>query len=111
MIHGQVVPVGNGYGTSDDRAPDWRGQAACRGGRDGLWFSTAETTQEIARQICSTCPVAAECLDLAMAAEGALGAAGRFGIFGGMTPTERARMARQAIRRAQRVRARREERE
>jgi len=45
-----------------------------------------------ARRICASCPVTAECLDVAMRQEEAGG--GRHGIVGGLTPAERHELAR-----------------
>jgi WhiB family redox-sensing transcriptional regulator len=61
---------------------DWAAQAACRTQRpDALFVRGAE--QNRAKQVCSTCPVRAECL-----AE-ALDDRIEWGVWGGMTERER----------------------
>lgn len=74
------------------RRPDWQRQAACRGSARHAWtfFPTAERcVGQIARAkaVCSTCPVARECLDFALSAPEPLD-----GIWGGTTAAERRRM-------------------
>jgi len=60
---------------------NWAGQAACRGGSDALFVKGAE--QNRAKQICSGCPVKAECL--AEALDNRI----EWGVWGGMTERER----------------------
>jgi len=46
-----------------------------------------------AKRICAMCPVAQQCLDEALAAEGDRSASHRFGVWGGYGPGERAELA------------------
>ena len=48
-----------------------------------------------ARAICGTCTIRLDCLDWTLKLEGNITGAGRFGMFGGLTPDERAALARQ----------------
>lgn len=71
--------------------PAWMDQAACRSRDPEIFFPIVErdpTSAEVrrAKAICATCPVAAECLDLA------LSTGQTAGIWGGMTPEERRRI-------------------
>jgi hypothetical protein len=80
---------------------DWRLDAACRDWnheRDGdPWHpdSSLPNAYTRAREICSPCPVAAACLEVAMAAEGGIVRDSRYGMFGGLSPHERARLRRE----------------
>lgn len=61
----------------------WQDDAACINVDPDMFFPKVgdlKTPQE-AREICTTCPVAAQCLELGMSYE--------FGMFGGMTPRQR----------------------
>ncbi|MFE1321651.1 WhiB family transcriptional regulator [Kitasatospora phosalacinea] len=59
---------------------------------------------EAAAAICnSSCPVRQRCLEVAMVAEGAAEKGYRFGVFGGLTPAERANLARVRRRAVQRA--------
>ena len=79
---------------------DWRLDAACRDWDHELqgdpWHpdSDASNAYAKAREICSGCPVAAACLEVAMAAERDRAHGGRFGMFGGLSPNERANVRR-----------------
>ena len=81
---------------------DWRLDAACRDWDHELqgdpWHpdSDASNAYAKAREICSGCPVAAACLEVAMAAERDRAHGGRFGMFGGLSPNERANVRRAA---------------
>lgn len=80
---------------------DWRLDASCRDWdheRDGdPWHpdSALPNAYSKAREICGGCPVAAACLEVAMAAEGARVRDSRHGMFGGLSPHERARLWRE----------------
>lgn len=63
----------------------WIDQAACNGLNPDLFFPEKGQTSGPARRVCASCPVAAECLDMAL--EQNL----QFGIFGGMSARERRR--------------------
>jgi Transcription factor WhiB len=63
-------------------ALDSRGPASCEtSGTPDVWWSPADAP--MASSVCRSCPVAAECLAYALAADE------RFGVWGGMTPEER----------------------
>lgn len=73
---------------------------ACVGHEPEIWFaadgrSTVASPEAWApaAAICATCPVTAACLAAAMDAEGQNGAANRHGMWGGLTPDERAALA------------------
>ena len=79
----------------------WQHRAACLG--DPWPFHPDRTTgdaYEAALAICRGCPVVAECLEFALAREGAGGADGRHGVWGGTTPDQRAAMVRRRQRRS-----------
>lgn len=82
---------------SDMAQPAWMAAAACVGLDPEIFFAgdgsgavaqVGGSEYERARQVCSTCPVAAECLDYAQAAE-PHGQRLRYGMYGGHTPRER----------------------
>jgi WhiB family transcriptional regulator, redox-sensing transcriptional regulator len=67
---------------------DWRLRAACRHMNPELFFpegtaGRALDATGLAKQICGTCPVRAQCLDWALVHSAA------FGIWGGLSETER----------------------
>jgi len=67
-------------GVAVDRS--WMDEGACRGGDpDALFVRGAE--QNVAKQVCRTCPVRTECL------ADALDSRTEFGVWGGMTERER----------------------
>lgn len=64
---------------------------------------------EAAAAICnSSCFLRERCLEVAMAAEGTAEKGYRFGVFGGLTPAQRANLARQRRRRSSRRSAQQE---
>ena len=71
--------------------------AACREASTDVFFPPTKATYAEARPLCAACPLATKqtCLDLAMRAEDGSGASNRYGMFGGLTPTERADLARE----------------
>ncbi|WP_372699392.1 WhiB family transcriptional regulator [Arthrobacter sp. JSM 101049] len=77
------------------QAIDWRELAECRGWTEkGVdpWFPqnlSDPTAYDVAARICACCPVAQQCLDAAMAVEGAIHGRQRSGMFGGLTPEQR----------------------
>lgn len=73
---------------------DWPLRAACRGLDAELFFSTEVADMRRALQVCSTCPVRGQCLQVAMDAREA------FGVWGG-TPEK---VRRRVFRREQRGR-------
>ena len=54
---------------------DWRNLAACRGLNPALFFAERGDTLTVrnARAVCATCPVAAECLEFAIANDETVG--------------------------------------
>lgn len=57
----------------------------------------AHVVMNRAKKLCDQCPLVAkaECLEHAMRAEGNTNSDGRYGVFGGLTPNERAQLARE----------------
>lgn len=72
----------------------WQERAACAGMAGE--FDLSETTK-LTRLTCGGCPVRPECLSSALEAEGQVGASRRFCIRGGLTPSERAALARKRM--------------
>ena len=72
-------------------AHNWMVQAACIDSPD-LFHPTVDvhSTYQLARRYCMSCPVAADCLNDAMDAEGDLPGSVRHGMRGGLTPDQRA---------------------
>ena len=70
----------------------WTSRAACRGHDPELWFSDQAADRTKARRICARCPIAADCLRDALAAEGDASEKTRSGIYAGTTPAERRRL-------------------
>ncbi|MGO1550365.1 MAG: WhiB family transcriptional regulator [Nesterenkonia sp.] len=66
----------------------WIEHARCATGVYGtdFFFPTTEPAEKAAQRFCAKCPVAAQCLELAMSTE--RGHA-RHGVFGGLTPDQR----------------------
>lgn len=64
--------------------------AACAGTDTGDWFPLRGNPGKTAKAVCADCPVADECLQLA------LDEGHTHGVWGGLTPKQRARLARQA---------------
>lgn len=61
----------------------WTENVACTPEQHSLFFSELKSKVAKAKAICATCPVTAQCLDLAIRN------GDEFGIFGGLTPAER----------------------
>lgn len=69
--------------------PDWHEHASCRGYDINLFFpdyNGGKKAFAIAKQICQSCPVIAECLDNQLKLESF---DDQWGMFGGKTPQER----------------------
>jgi len=64
MMIDYTTLVENGCPRPDDTRLDvpWRQQAACLGADPTLFFSSAPNDTRAAKQICSRCPVAVQCL-------------------------------------------------
>lgn len=73
---------------SDEGAPTWRDDAACREADVELFFAHGEESQREALAMCEACPVRDACL------EHALTAREPYGIWGGTGEQERKRMIR-----------------
>ena len=67
---------------------DWQADAACTSIDPDLWFPQQWMPGDAAIQICSSCPVQAECLDFALQLQGVQGMEVA-GIWGGLTATQR----------------------
>lgn len=74
----------------------WRELAACRGSDLRIWFPEAIRPKELrarltaeATELCAVCPVAADCLDDALAEDRA---DDQHGIRAGLTPEQRDRL-------------------
>lgn len=75
---------------------EWKNEAACRG-VDPTWFAPAEdalTQYPRGRAVCMRCPVRDACLTDAMNREGDKPASHRAGLWGGLSPEQRAALAR-----------------
>lgn len=59
----------------------------------GWWFSGNSIQREAARAVCASCPLAPDCLDLALTAERKVPARYRHGIYAGTSGVERWRIA------------------
>lgn len=69
---------------------DWAADALCAEFiDDGTWFDDHDANVQYARTVCDRCPVKADCLEVAMTAEGDTGAGIRYGVFGGLTGAQR----------------------
>ena len=66
----------------------WRELAACRGQNSDYWLSGNVDGQAYARQVCSSCPVAGDCLDNQLRYEDTTGSVPK-GIVGGTDHHER----------------------
>lgn len=81
-------------GMDVSRPLDWTADALCTQYPAELWFpETKGQNAREAKSVCAQCPVAAQCLDLALAYEsGAAGTDTSYaaqGIWGGLSPRER----------------------
>lgn len=88
---------------TDDAPAAWRDSASCREVGAEFFFAPdpdEETDEDPlysaarARAICARCPVRDQCLDDAMAREGTADRHSRAGVWGGLTPSQRAALAR-----------------
>lgn len=68
----------------------WQTRALCSQVGGDIWFPDSTATPAAAKTICATCPVAAKCLDYALA----LGDV--YGVWGGTTRVERQKMRRRS---------------
>ncbi len=67
---------------------DWQADALCRQTDPEIFFPEKGGSTKDAKRICHSCPVAAECLDQALANDE------RFGIWGGVPERRRRKLAR-----------------
>ena len=83
---------------------DWQDRAACKGMDPDLFhpFNPWRDWRQVreAKQVCASCPVTAECLEMVMDAESETwgGRSIRVGIYAGLTPSERAKLLRESRR-------------
>ncbi|MDV7194641.1 WhiB family transcriptional regulator [Mycolicibacterium fortuitum] len=61
----------------------WQGEAACASADPEAWFPEKGQPYAMAKRICATCPVKAECLEYALANRE------RAGVWGGLSERER----------------------
>ncbi len=73
---------------SERTLTSWRRQAACRDTDTDVFFPLTDEEAGPAKAVCATCPVAAECLEFALASRQ------HDGVWGGLTETERRRLRR-----------------
>ena len=76
------------------RRQGWRNHAACRDTDPGLFFPKFGGSAQKAKAVCAGCPVAAACLDYALAS------GQQFGVWAGLDERERQGMNRPAARSA-----------
>jgi WhiB family redox-sensing transcriptional regulator len=69
-------------------ATDFFADAACEGADTAVFFPVSDTFAAEAKAICATCPVAADCLEYAIATRQS------HGVWGGLTAVERHRVLR-----------------
>lgn len=81
-------------GLCNFHSPAWREAAACRGTDLAGWYSNYAEDIAERRAICIGCPVLAVCLADAQAAEHGLPPHKRYGTRAGLTPAQRAEVAR-----------------
>lgn len=85
----------------------WPYRARCQGAGTDRFFPTGAGTasriayRKVSRTICADCPVAQQCLELAMATEGGAAAGARYGLFGGLSPAQRYELHRKRTEAAQ----------
>lgn len=76
----------------------WKDDAACAGSDPRIFFpddfDAAVVSYQRARAVCAHCPVRALCLDAAMGREGDDVSEDRSGMWGGLSPDQRAALAR-----------------
>ncbi|MFJ3923066.1 WhiB family transcriptional regulator [Streptomyces sp. NPDC090022] len=84
------------------RAPDnlapalhWAANSLCAQTYPALFFPERgeDNTTAVSKQICRRCPVIEECLAEAMRQEGTASHSHRYGVWGGLSPAERADLA------------------
>jgi hypothetical protein len=72
----------------------WRELALCAHVDPRVFFPKKGGSAHEAKRICGICPVREECLEITMSIEENLCASERYGVFGGLSPKERAALAR-----------------
>jgi len=78
-----------------DHRPSWRQQARCLGADPDIFYPEDDEDEGLeAKAVCAMCPVAAECLEHAIAVRE------KFGVWGGLTTKERRRIIRRRRRQA-----------
>ena len=91
----QIAPSPVAVAEPDDRHA-WRLSAACRGMDTSLFFGEPGYDYEtFAAPVCRACPVRQACEDDVMGIEAARAGSTRHGFVAGMTPRQRAKLARQ----------------
>jgi WhiB family redox-sensing transcriptional regulator len=69
--------------------PAWQKRAACRGVGTEVFFPDRYHSAEEAKELCASCPVAAECLAFAMTPTPGASLPGTFGVWGGLSHQQR----------------------
>lgn len=84
----EAVRAAEAGGSEPDDVP-WQDRGACRGVGPGVFFSVEPWEQQLARELCSVCPVQPTCLEYALARNI------DNGIWGGMSERARRRLKRE----------------
>lgn len=79
--------------------PRWMLDAVCTAADPAVFFPDRGEWPDAAANICKLCPVRGDCLEYAMTSEAA-GDAVRVGVWGGLSPRQRADLARERAREA-----------
>ena len=94
--HGEAIQVldartyASAFSLEGLKPPPWMRSALCAQTDPEAWFPEKGGSTREAKDICSRCTVAAECLDYALERQE------RFGIWGGLSERERRRQKRRA---------------
>lgn len=75
------------------RGPQARAACTAAWANPDWWFSGRAEDRALAQALCDGCPLAHQCLALALAGEGTVAPRYRFGLYAGTTPTQRWRIA------------------
>lgn len=78
----------------DERPEPWRDRALCAEVGGDLWFIDLGGNTRPAKAVCAACPVAESCLEYALDFEAAHETP-RWGVWGGLSPRQRAAVARE----------------
>jgi len=87
-LEGALAYPADGLDTDDAEPEDWRDRALCAQVDPETFFPPKGGSTREAQDICSRCPVKAECLEYALANDE------RFGVWGGVPESRRRKMRR-----------------